>query len=275
MSFAFRRRRSRCWILGWLALASAPAPALAQPAAPANGADSCPTPTPADTEAAKTSFRDGQLAFTEASYSRAVELWSDAYRLDCTAHGLLLNLAMAQELLGRPEDAARTLELFNRRAPESPYVEANRKRIDRLRRLWVEQTRARAREQRKASAPALMPPPAARPADDNVVPLALAVGGSLVGLTGVALYVQGRVATASAADRCGESHVCASQDDVIAGERARERVEIAGWLTGGGLLTAAAGTIWYLLSPPEHPAGIEWGASVSDAGTSLHVRGTY
>jgi hypothetical protein len=97
----------------------------------------------------------------------------------------------------------------------------------------------------------------------------------MVGLTGLALYVQGRASAASAADRCGQSRACDNPADAFAGERARERAEIAGWLTGGGLVTAAVGTLWYLLSPPSQPTGIEWGASVSDAGTSLHLRGTY
>ncbi len=270
-------RRSCLWpsTLSLLAALGLPSAALAQSAETVSASDSCPAPPAADTEAAKISFRDGQAAFTEGGYARAVELWSHAYRLDCTAHALLLNLAMAHELLGRPEDAARTLEQFNRRAPDSPYVGPNRKRIERLRRLWTEQSRARARAQRRSSAPALPSAPPPPPAERSVVPLALAAGGGMVGLTGLALFVQGRAAAASAADRCGQSRACANPDDAFAGERARERTEIAGWLTGGGLATAAVGTIWYLLSSPSQPAGIEWGASVSDAGTSLHLRGTY
>jgi tetratricopeptide (TPR) repeat protein len=259
--------------LSLMASLSLPAAAFGQSATTVAAADSCPAPAPADTEAAKTSFRDGQAAFTEGAYARALELWSHAYLLDCTAHALLLNLAMAHELLGRPEDAAQTLELFNRRAPESPYVNPNLRRIARLRRVWAEQTRARARAQRRSSPPAATP--TRPPAEPNVLPLALAAGGGMVGLTGLALYVQGRASAASAADRCVQSRTCADADDAFAGERARERAEIAGWLTGGGLVTAAVGTLWYLLSPPAQPVGIEWGASVSDAGTSLHLRGTY
>lgn len=255
---------------------AAPSPALAE-SADAGASESCAPPPPADTEDAKTAFRDGQAAFTEGAYSRAVALWTEAYRLDCTAHALLLNLAMGQELLGHPEDAARTLELFNRRAPDSPYVDANRKRIDHLRRVWAEQSRARAREQRKSSAPMPAPAPVSTSADTNIVPLSLAVGGGIVALTGAALYIHGRAGAASAADRCGETRAsCANPDAVVDGERARERQEVAGWLTGAGLVTAAAGTLWYLLSPYERASdGVDWGASVSNTGTSLYVSGTY
>jgi hypothetical protein len=99
----------------------------------------------------------------------------------------------------------------------------------------------------------------------------------MVGLTGLALFIHGRAGATAAADRCGESRAsCANPEALVDGERARERAEIAGWLTGGGLLTAAAGTLWYLLSPPARPSGgVEWSASVSHTGTSVQLHGTY
>jgi len=272
----FRRmgRAALCLLACWVS--SLPAsPAAAQSLEP-TPVSACPEPTASDTQAAKTAFRDGQHAFTEGAYSSAVDLWSDAYRLDCNAHPLLLNLAMAQELLGRPEDAARTLELFNRRASDSPYVEPNRKRIERLHRAWTEQSRARAREQHKRALPPPSPPPPPDALDTNIVALAVAAGGALAALTGGALYLQAHSAAASAAERCGASRAhCTSVDDVVAGERARARAEVAGWLTGAGLATAAVGTLWYVFSLPEPPAGVEWGASLSSTQTSFHVSGTY
>src|SRR5262245_2086861 len=89
-------------VLQWPALARAQQPEAAACAAP--GAE--------DTEAAKRAFRDGQLAFSEGDYALAAELWQSAYERDCSAHALLLNLGMAQELLGRPDLAAQTLALF-------------------------------------------------------------------------------------------------------------------------------------------------------------------
>jgi tetratricopeptide (TPR) repeat protein len=273
-------RRGVRWFPVWAIVFAAGSmlPRLASARATSEAAaEPCPAPSEADTEAAKTAFREGQAAFSEGAYSHAVELWKEAYDLDCSAHALLLNLAMAQELLGRPEDAARTLELFNRRVPESPYAEPNRKRIERLRRLWVEQSRARARERHERPAPPPPRPAPPPPLDTNVVALAIAAGGGLMALAGGALYIEGRAAAASASERCGESPgSCPDAAAVIAGERARERAEVAGWMAGTGLFAAAAGTLWYLLTPPA-PAdgGLELGTSVSSTGMSIQLSGSY
>src|SRR5688572_7462764 len=54
-------------------------------------------PTESDIAAAKGAFQAGQASFNEADYERAITYWEDAYRRDCTAHALLLNLARAYE----------------------------------------------------------------------------------------------------------------------------------------------------------------------------------
>ena len=272
------RQLSRCHGLLLCCLLASPV-AWAKVAAaqsPEQPVETCPAPSSEDTDAARLAFRDGQASFSEGAYLRAVELWKRAYQLDCSAHALLLNLAMAQELLGRPEDAVRTLELFNRRVPDSPYRQANHKRIELLRRQWVEQSRARAREQHKRPQPAASPPTSHRTSESQVVALALAAGGGLMALAAGAIYVEGRASASSAEEGCGQARSrCASPDDVIGGERARARSELAGWLAGGGLLVAATGSVWYLLSTPTPAGSVEWGASVSENGSALRVRGRF
>lgn len=98
----------------------------------AEGADCARPPSTHAVESAQSAFREGQRAFSEGDYQRAIELWQQAYQSDCTAHALLLNLATAQELSGRDADAIASLRAFNERAPDSSYHEPNARRIERL-----------------------------------------------------------------------------------------------------------------------------------------------
>lgn len=204
-----------------------------------------------DPESARVAFRAGQTAFSEGAYGRAVELWNQAYRDDCTAHALLLNLAMAQELLGRPEDAIHTLTLFNRRSPGSPYVEANTKRIQRLERSASDQRRERARRERLDWTPVTRPAPTE---ETLSLPLAITVAGGAVAIVGGVLFAEGRLSAASADERCGSRAACIEVDRVVDGERARSRAEMGGWIGGAGLLTAAGGLAWHFLSQPDRPS---------------------
>lgn len=214
----------------------------------------CTEPNSAqDLEAARVAFRAGQTAFSEGGYARAVELWDQAYRDDCTAPALLLNLAMAQELLGRPNDAIQTLTLFNRRSPGSAYVEANVKRIQRLERAAAENDRERARRDRAMGSPVDRP----IRLDDAVglsLPLVVGVTGGAVAVVGAALFVEGRVSASSAEERCGASRAaCDGVGGLVEGERGRARAEVGGWLAGAGLATAAGGMLWHFLTRPERP----------------------
>lgn len=208
--------------------------------------------TARDPEAAKVAFRAGQTAFSEGAYARAVEFWNQAYRDDCTAHALLLNLAMAEELLGRPDEAIHRLKLFNRRSPESPYVEANAKRIQRLEQMASEMSHGPAMQQRTPDTSVARPGDAR---DSGVsVPIVVSVAGGAVALAGTALFVEGRLSAASAADRCGASRgACADLGAVVDGERARARAQTGGWLAIGGVATAAGGLVWHFLSGPPTP----------------------
>ena len=205
-----------------------------------------------DPEAARVAFRAGQTAFSEGAYARAVALWDQAYRDDCTAHALLLNLAMAQELLGRPEDAIHTLQLFNRRSPESPYVEANTKRIQQLERAVADKNRERTRQERAAWTP--VDRPAADEGSGVPVPIVVSIAGGVLAVAGGVLYLEGSSSAASAEDRCGASRQqCENVDGVVDGERARSRAQVGGWMAGAGLVAAAGGIAWHILAQPERP----------------------
>jgi hypothetical protein len=262
MAFERTARRVRRWGTWGMAatccwLSSAEARAQDDVESSVTGsADRCSETAPAkDPEAARVSFRAGQTAFSEGAYGRAVALWDQAYRDDCTAHALLLNLAMAQELLGRPDAAIHTLKLFNRRSPESPYVEANERRIVRLEKEVADKSHSRSPPERAAVlAPVQRPVAQEAPGSSIDLPLVVSVAGGAVAVVGTVLYVEGRSTAASAEERCGASRqACADLEGVVDGERARSRAEVGGWLAGAGLTAAAGGLIWHFLSRPERP----------------------
>jgi tetratricopeptide (TPR) repeat protein len=263
-------------ILGlvWPGLAGAQAPA------PDRG-EACATPSPADTEAAKETFRDGQAAFSEGDYERAAALWACAYQRDCSAHALLLNLATAHELLGRPDQAVAALRRFNELAPGSPYAAANEQRIARLQRIVISP-----RPRRDVSMPCPTPPPApaaTAPRSGVAIPVAVSVGGAVTALVGGVLYAEARHAAGEAADRCGGSpDQCQDQEALIDGERARSRATTAGWITGIGLATFAGGLIWHLTSGPAAPTSsasaskpLRVGSGLGPSGVNVWVGGGF
>jgi len=107
------------------------------------------TPTQGDIAAAKGAFDAGNGSFNEADYDRAIVYWEDAYRRDCTAHPLLLNLARAYELNGLKHHAVNSLQTFLTRVPNSSEENQIKRRIDKLQ----EQIQSEA-----ALAPATPPP---------------------------------------------------------------------------------------------------------------------
>ena len=88
-------------VLGSFATMAAPEP---QPYPACQG-----KPTEGDQKAAKSLFTAGQVSFNEADYRTAIQYWRDAYKRDCTAHLLLVNLARAYELAGDKRESVTAL----------------------------------------------------------------------------------------------------------------------------------------------------------------------
>ena len=292
--------RSRNFSAQWLSLTLA----LAHVGAAHAQSPECPGPASAvATEAARSAFREGQTAFNEGDYARAVELWQGAYAKDCTAHALLLNLATAQELAGRPRDAIHSLVLYNERMPGSSYQEPNRRRIERLQQLLSAPPPAVAADPPPpAASPALAPPPSAASAVPVVVvgataaattptpiagvgeppvpppsasesrsllPLGVAAVGAAATLIGGVVYVGAVVSSGSAAERCGGPRSACSDPDAVAdGEAARARAQTAGWIATIGVATALGGVVWYLVLPSNAArtsTGWHWDAHVGQS----------
>ena len=88
--------------------------------------------TDTDVTAAKGAFQAGNASFEEADYPRAIVYWEDAYRRDCSAHGMLLNLARAYELNGNKPQAVVALRTYLQRVPS-----ADKEKIEARLKSWM------------------------------------------------------------------------------------------------------------------------------------------
>ncbi len=109
-------------------------------------------PSENDVAAAKGAFEAGNVSFQEADYGRAILYWEDAFRRDCTALGLLKNLARAYELSNKKRDAIAALETYLARRPNDPQRDQITRRIEVL-------TQQLEQEEAAAAAAAAPPPP--------------------------------------------------------------------------------------------------------------------
>ncbi|HVU05051.1 MAG TPA: hypothetical protein VHE30_25050, partial [Polyangiaceae bacterium] len=172
--------RFRTWSLaGFLALF----PVVARAEEPVRGYPACDkTPTDGDVTAAKGAFQAGNGSFNEADYDRAINYWEDAYRRDCTAHPLLLNLARAYELNGQKRHAVMALKTFLERSPGSSDEGQIKRRVEKLDEQIRMEDQASAQPVQQPVTPpppaTAPPPPAAEPAPSggkrSLVPLFVA-----------------------------------------------------------------------------------------------------
>lgn len=271
-----------------LALHAAPSAAVERAGSkPCEGA-----PAPPVVEEAKEAFHTGETAYKEGDYPKAIEHWSVAYEKDCTAHALLLNLATAHELLHESQQAIHALRLFNRRLPQSPYVEPNFKRIIRLKDRQ-EQENAKAKEEERLRADvalsAVAPPPTSLASESTGarwLPIGVIGGGLLTLLAGAGIYAEAQSAEKNANTQCGGIRSrCQDFEAVLLGERARSRSDIGALLSMGGLAVTTAGTLWFWLGAdepeietgrlPNHLEPIRIGALAGDREFQLSVSGAF
>jgi tetratricopeptide (TPR) repeat protein len=242
-----------------LALLVAPAVALAEE--PTTSYPDCGRePTEAEVAAAKGAFQAGNASFNEADYARAIDYWEDAYRRDCTANPLLLNLARAYELAGRKRQAVVSLETFLAREPSSGEKDQINRRVEVLKKKIAEEDAAALVAPPPTSAqPAnTQPPPATEPAGETVkrspVPwVVMGLGGAAV-IVGTLGVISNKKKVDDLDAQCDDPSTkeiegrnkCFS-DVAAKGNDARVALNVSGVIAGVGVAAVAAGFVWYLV----------------------------
>jgi len=218
---------------------------------------SCTTaPTEADRKAAQGAFAAGQGSFNEADYATAITYWRDAYRRDCTAHALLLNLARAYELKTDRTEAVNALETYLQRKPDAPDADQIRRRIENLKAQTVAAAPPTPAPPPVAtttiSTPPIStppPPPPEKGRGSGATPFIVAGAGGAIAIVGAVLLATGLKNENDAADKCPSRKNC-TQDVTDQGNTARTQEQIGGTLLGVGGAAIAGGLIWYFASGP-------------------------
>ena len=235
------------------ALALLLAPALAHAEEPTKSYPDCGRePTDAEVAAAKGAYQAGYASFNEADYTRAIDFWEDAYRRDCTANQLLLNLARAYELAGRKRQAVVSLETFLAREPNSGEKDQINRRVDVLKKKIAEEDAAAVAAPPPSSgvtAPPPPPPPAEAPvakAKRSPWPWVVIGVGSAAAIVGTIGVIDNKKKVDDASAKCPDRNKCPF-DVANAGNDARTALNRSGAILGVGVLAAVGGVIWWVV----------------------------
>lgn len=246
-----RRFVSSWWVA--VTLVSSPAVALAQEGK--TFPECTHAPSERDISAAKGAFEAGQVSFHEADYARAILYWEDAFRRDCTALALLLNLARAYELAEQKAHAVSALETYLARRPNAADRDQILRRLEVLRRQLDEEREAARREAEPdpaQSAPSRAPEPL--PAVEEaptastqapVWPLFVAGGGLATSVVGVVLWAVNQSTINDCSKESAGVYVCRDAADKQAAEDALPRRNVGIGLTLGGGAVAIGGAVTY------------------------------
>lgn len=219
-------------------------------------------PSESDITAAKGAYQAGQVSFQEADYERSLLYWEDAFRRDCTAVKLLLNIARAYELSGDRPRAANALQTYVDRTPDAPDRDSVEKRIAKLREqiekeaaaapppATTEEEPAEAKEESAKEEPS--DSTSSQKAKKPLWPIFVTGGGALVALLGHGLYQQGEQLRAEEADLRGcdlDTNECPSDADTEAVNNAGKTERTAGIpvAIAGHVIGAAGGVLWYMM----------------------------
>ena len=238
------------------ALALLLAPALAHAEEPTKSYPDCGRePTDAEVAAAKGAFQAGNASFNEADYARALDYWEDAYRRDCTANPLLLNLARAYELAGRKRQAVVALETFLAREPNSAEKDQINRRIEVLKKKIAEEDAAAAAAPAPTTGPTTPPPtgPATGPTEMPVQQahsspwpwVVMGVGGAAA-IFGTVGIVSNRKKVTDAEAKCTNGRTMCPPSVADEGNKARSAVTASGIILGIGGAAIIGGGIWAL-----------------------------
>jgi hypothetical protein len=213
-------------------------------------------PTPADQDGAKGAHKAASQFYDRGDYEKAIRYWSDAYGFDCTAHGVLINIANAHEKQGNKAAAVVALETFLKRAGSEPTIE---EKVRKLKQSMAPPTPTMTASASAApsAAPTVIPsavptaPPVARK-PYGYTPFIVAGSGAGLAIIGGILLGVGTSATSAADMACGVNRDRCPNDDVISsGNTGRIQQGIGATGLVVGLAAVGGGLAWeFLINKP-------------------------
>jgi hypothetical protein len=228
-------------------------------------------PTDADVSAAKGAFQAGQVSFNEADYERAIFYWEDAFRRDCTADALLLNLARAYELNGQKRQAVVALETYMARKPDAQQ-DSIKKRVDALKAQIERESPAQATTTSNTTTTDTttdadqMQTDTTTTGDAGVTTTSRGgsarwIAAGVMGVGGAMFVIGGIVFLKATSDINGYEEDCEAAGgdgrtgcpDAIVNPAndARSRQKLSGWVSVIGLAIGGAGAYWFFSTAPK------------------------
>ncbi len=238
--------------------------------------------SPADIEGAKGAHKAASQFYDRGDYEKAIRYWTDAYSFDCTAHGVLINIANAYEKQGDKASAVVALETYLKRAGNDPTIEEKVRNLKQSLAPPVATAAATASATPSAAPPLASAAPSATPPSGpkpyGYTPLVVAGGGAGLALIGGILLGVGSGNVADAAKSCPK-RVCATEADRSKGNTGRTEQGVGATGLVVGLAAAGGGLAWELLFNKPRPAATAVGVHVlPTAGpheTGLSVSGAF
>lgn len=220
------------------------------------------TPTKADQEAAEGAFKAGFGSYQEGDYPKAIMYWEDAYRRDCTAHLLLLNLANAFERIPDKPKAVDALKAYLEVAGDIPNRAQLERRVENLEAQIAAEREAAAAKPPEPTPVTEPPPPTTQPEDSSstgktITPWIVVGASGAVTIVGAVVFLGGSKKVSDAEEVCSDRKcppTPAGQDARADGDDGRKQMTVGGIVMGVGLAGVAGGLVWHFLEKPSTDA---------------------
>jgi hypothetical protein len=214
-------------------------------------------PTPDDIEGAKGAHKAAQRFYDKGQYEDAIRGWLDAYKFDCTAHPLLINIGNAYEKLGDRQKAIGAFETYLQRMKEGGDPTIPDKVANLKDQLLKEKMRAQATA--SAAASTAPPPPPPPPPEEGPStgpgpwPWVLTGLGGAIFVAGIPVTAIGQSKVHKAENNCPTHQNCSSEDTDL-GNTGRTMTGVGIALLAVGVLATAGGITWYFVASDSAPA---------------------
>ncbi|MBK8258723.1 MAG: hypothetical protein IPK82_39455 [Polyangiaceae bacterium] len=232
-------------------------------------------PLPEDTEAAKQSHLIATSRFNLGDWDKALEFWKQAYTLDCTAHGLLVNVANAYEKKGDKKNAIAALEAYLVRAKDAPDLVKVNDRIIEMKKSMEPVPTATATATATATVSAAPTTTATAPTGPRPygsLPFIIAGAGAALAVAGVIMIPVGLGPYNTAADACPGADC--TDEVAAAGNSGRITWNAGAALLGIGLAAAGGGLVFHFVANQPKPAASAPGPKAPTPPAKAQVRVT-
>lgn len=264
--------------------------------ASADGPAAYPTcskkPTAADIQGAKGAHGAATRFYERGDYDRAIQYWRDAYSFDCTAHGVLINIANAYEKKGDKQAAIATLDVYLARAGSDATIE---EKVANLRKSLTPKPAAstsaapgpapaNTANQAATTAPEGEPPPP-ETGKRSIAPWFVVGGGVAAAIAGAILLPVGSGAVSSAEAACPDHQHAAGTTTGPAncpanvagkGNTGRTEVLAGGIVLGVGGAAIVGGLVWqFAFNKPKPASALTVQPMLGPREAGLGLRGSF